>query len=182
MHPQEALLQAARARQAGPARLADQVRRQAVEHRIARLVQLGIRQARYVGRTKTLFQLLMAAAVANLTLVANTTTEGSDGALATGACVVLTALLLARRSRPDGPERPNLDVRRLVPRSPATPSSRPHFDPQPSEQPLLGLASRLDFRQFRLRPPDPDIGARRLSWGSWPPRHYRNSGRSCPSW
>ncbi len=33
-------------------------------------MQLGVRQARYVGRTKTLFQLLMAATVANLTLVA----------------------------------------------------------------------------------------------------------------
>jgi Transposase DDE domain len=42
--------------------------RQVVEHRIARLVQLGIRQARYFGRRKTLFQLLLAAAVANLTL------------------------------------------------------------------------------------------------------------------
>ena len=41
-----------------------------VEHRLARLVQLGVRQARYFGRTKTLLQLLMAAAVANLTLVA----------------------------------------------------------------------------------------------------------------
>jgi hypothetical protein len=35
------------------------------------LVQLGIRQARYFGRQKTLFQLLMAATVANLTLVAS---------------------------------------------------------------------------------------------------------------
>ena len=41
-----------------------------MEHRLARLVQLGVRQARYFGRTKTLFQLLMAATVANLTLVA----------------------------------------------------------------------------------------------------------------
>ena len=32
-------------------------------------MQLGVRQARYVGRAKTLFQLLMAASVANLTLV-----------------------------------------------------------------------------------------------------------------
>ena len=37
---------------------------------MARLVQLGVRQARYIGRTKTQFQLLMAATVANLTLVA----------------------------------------------------------------------------------------------------------------
>ena len=34
--------------------------RQVVEHRLARLVPLGIRQARRVGRRKTLFQLLMA--------------------------------------------------------------------------------------------------------------------------
>lgn len=33
-------------------------------------MQLGVRQARYVGRTKTLCQLLLAATVANLTLVA----------------------------------------------------------------------------------------------------------------
>lgn len=39
-----------------------------IEHRIARLCQLGIRQARYFGRNKTAFQLAMAAAVANLTL------------------------------------------------------------------------------------------------------------------
>lgn len=47
--------------------------RQAAEHRLARLMQLGVRQACYVGRTKTLFQLLMAATVANLTLVATGT-------------------------------------------------------------------------------------------------------------
>ncbi|HMD85215.1 MAG TPA: transposase, partial [Terriglobia bacterium] len=41
-----------------------------VEHRIARLVQLGIRQSRYFGRTKTRLQLVMAAVVANVSLVA----------------------------------------------------------------------------------------------------------------
>jgi Transposase DDE domain/Transposase domain (DUF772) len=40
-----------------------------VEHRIARLVGLGIRQSRYFGRQKTCFQIVMAAVVANLTLV-----------------------------------------------------------------------------------------------------------------
>ena len=45
-------------------------RRVVVEHRLARLVQLGMRQGRYFGCARTLFQLLMAAAVANLTLVA----------------------------------------------------------------------------------------------------------------
>jgi hypothetical protein len=40
-----------------------------VEHRIARLVRLGIRQSRYFGKTKTRFQVVMAAVVANLSLV-----------------------------------------------------------------------------------------------------------------
>jgi hypothetical protein len=43
-----------------------------VEHRLARLVQLGIRQARYIGRTKIVFQVCLAAAVANLTILAAT--------------------------------------------------------------------------------------------------------------
>jgi len=66
LHPQEALLQQARQLQASPEFAEYRRRRQTVEHRIARLVQLGLRQARYVGRVKTLFQLAMAAAVANL--------------------------------------------------------------------------------------------------------------------
>lgn len=70
VHPQEALLQQARALQHSPEFDAYRKARQAAEHRLARLVQLGIRQARYVGRQKTLFQLLMAATVANLTLLA----------------------------------------------------------------------------------------------------------------
>jgi hypothetical protein len=41
-----------------------------VEHRIARLVQLGIRQSRYFGRTRTCLQVVMAAVVANVSLVA----------------------------------------------------------------------------------------------------------------
>ena len=40
-----------------------------VEHRIARLVGLGIRQSRYFGRKKTCFQVVMAAVMANLSLV-----------------------------------------------------------------------------------------------------------------
>ncbi len=40
-----------------------------MEHRIARLVQLGIRKSRYSGRTKTCLQVVMAAVVANLSLV-----------------------------------------------------------------------------------------------------------------
>jgi transposase len=70
VHPHEALLQAARAFQQSPEFHPFKAARQAAEHRIARLVQLGIRQARYLGRAKTLFQSLMAATVANLTLSA----------------------------------------------------------------------------------------------------------------
>jgi hypothetical protein len=78
VHPQEALLQQARKLQASPAFAEARRRRQVVEHRIARLVQLGIRQARYFGRTKTVFQLCLAAAVANLTLLAAASNAGSQ--------------------------------------------------------------------------------------------------------
>ena len=73
IHPQEALLQEARAFQQSEAFTPYRKLRQAAEHRLARLMQFGVRQARYFGRTKTLFQLLMAATVANLTLVATGT-------------------------------------------------------------------------------------------------------------
>jgi len=70
LHPQEKLLQEARAFQRSDAFGPYRQMRQAAEHRLARLMQLGMRQARYFGRVKTLYQLLMAATVANLTLVA----------------------------------------------------------------------------------------------------------------
>lgn len=78
VHPQEALLQAARELQGSPGFAAYRRLRQAAEHRIARLVQLGLRQARYRGRVKTLFQLAMAAAVANLTLLAARAAVGGE--------------------------------------------------------------------------------------------------------
>ncbi len=73
LHPQESLLQKAKAFQKSEAFKPYCQLRQAAEHRIARLMQLGMRQARYLGSKKTLFQLLMAATVANLTLVAGKT-------------------------------------------------------------------------------------------------------------
>jgi hypothetical protein len=102
LHPQEALLQQARELQASPAFDEIRQRRQVVEHRIARLVQLGIRQARYFGRTKTLFQVGLAAAVANLTLLAGTSgalsESGSDrfswSLVILAALVGLSSLLL----------------------------------------------------------------------------------------
>ena len=70
IHPQEALLQQARALQQSAGYDEYRARRVVVEHRLARLVHLGIRQSRYFGRVKTKFQLYLAATVANLTLVA----------------------------------------------------------------------------------------------------------------
>src|ERR1035437_7099192 len=107
VHPQEALLQKARAFQKSPGFRPFKAARQAVEHRLARLVQLGIRQARYVGRAKTLFQLLMAATVANLTLLAGHARrekdilESSNGSFR--FILVLVALYSLVR-RPLGPQ------------------------------------------------------------------------------
>ena len=70
LHPQEALLQQARVLQQREAFAGYRQRRVVVDHRLARLVQLGIRQSRYFGRAKTRFQLYLAATVSNLTLVA----------------------------------------------------------------------------------------------------------------
>ena len=96
LHPQEALLQQARELQASPAFDDARRRRQVVEHRIARLVQLGIRQARYFGRTKTLFQLCLAAAVANLTLLAATSSALSvSGSEALGWSMMIFAGMLS---------------------------------------------------------------------------------------
>jgi hypothetical protein len=67
---EEALQQQARAHnqtEAGRKSLRERV---VVEHRLARLVQLGIRKSRYFGRIKTSMQLVMAAVVANVSLVA----------------------------------------------------------------------------------------------------------------
>ena len=69
IHPQEGMLQQARALQQSADYDEYRARRVVVEHRLARLVQLGIRQSRYFGRVKTKFQLYLAATVANLTLV-----------------------------------------------------------------------------------------------------------------
>jgi hypothetical protein len=79
LHPDESRLQAARALEQTDYFREQYRQRVVVEHRIARLVQLGMRQARYFGRAKTRFQLLMAATVANLTLLAGK--AGLEGTL-----------------------------------------------------------------------------------------------------
>jgi len=70
IHPQERLIQEARALQASPQFCEYREKWQAAEHRIGRLIQLGVRQSRYFGQAKTLFQVMIAATVANLTLTA----------------------------------------------------------------------------------------------------------------
>lgn len=62
----EELLVKARAHQSSPAFREDVKARQAVEHGLARLTQLGVRQARYFGRAKTKYQALMIALIANV--------------------------------------------------------------------------------------------------------------------
>ena len=69
IQPTERLQQQARAHnqtEAGRKSLRERV---VVEHAIARLVRCGIRQSRYFGKTKSRFQLLMAAVAVNLRLV-----------------------------------------------------------------------------------------------------------------
>ena len=89
IHPQEALLQQGRALQQSADYDQYRARRVVAEHRLARLVQLGIRQSRYFGRAKTKFQLYLAATVANLTLVwGNIGLSGSTDGGAAGHRVV----------------------------------------------------------------------------------------------
>jgi hypothetical protein len=66
VHPQEHLIQSARAYQQTDAGREHLRKRVVVEHSLARLAHLGIGQARYFGRAKTRFQLFIACTVANL--------------------------------------------------------------------------------------------------------------------
>ena len=66
---EEALQQQARIHNQSEAGRKSLRERVVVEHRIARLVQLGIRKSRYFGRTKTCLQVVLAAMVANVSLV-----------------------------------------------------------------------------------------------------------------
>jgi hypothetical protein len=102
VHPQEVLLQEARAFQASPAFRDCRSRRQSAEHRIARLVQLGIRQARYFGHPKTLFQLAMAAAVANLTILMNRPDPEASSALLPATVFAFCLLLVYLASHQSG--------------------------------------------------------------------------------
>ena len=134
LHPQEALLQQARALQQSEAFSEYRQRRVVVEHRLARLVQLGIRQSRYFGRIKTRFQLYLAATVANLTLVAAKT--GLTGETGSGPSAG-SALAAASSTPPPIP----------VPRGsgkfgPSFCSRRPYCPNPSSQQGVSGRISR----------------------------------------
>jgi hypothetical protein len=78
-------------------------RRVVVEHRIGRLVQLGIRQAKYFGKAKTEFQIALAATVANLMLVAAVSGATSSAALALALLVGIAPLGLRWLTAQKGP-------------------------------------------------------------------------------
>ena len=82
--PQEALLPEARAYQQSSEGKAHLRQRVAIEHALARLSGLGIGQARYCGRVKTGFQLLLAATVANLGWTWNWTAHTGPAGLTGG--------------------------------------------------------------------------------------------------
>ena len=105
LHPQEAVLQQARALQQSEAFAEYRQRRVVVERRLARLVQLGIGQSRYFGCIKTRFQLYLVAAKAGLP--ANTGSPLRAGTIRSALEIVparigqiLTLTLLASASRP----------------------------------------------------------------------------------
>jgi len=77
-------------------------KRVAVEHRIGRLAQLGIRQAKYFGKAKTAFQIALAATVANLMLVAVVSGAPSSAALALTLLAGIVSLALHRLSTQRG--------------------------------------------------------------------------------
>lgn len=71
VHAQEGLLAEAREFQRSPEGKAKLRERVAVEHGLARMAQRGVGQARYCGRKKTRFQMVVAATVVNLRKVWN---------------------------------------------------------------------------------------------------------------
>jgi Transposase DDE domain/Transposase domain (DUF772) len=98
---EEGLQQQARAHNQTEAGRKTLRQRVVVEHRMARLVQLGIRKSRYLGRTKTYLQVVMASVVANVSLVvgygqrqAKPAASGSAEAVAAAKTGLLGTLLV----------------------------------------------------------------------------------------
>ena len=111
VHPHEALLRRAREEQASPAFKEAYAKRSRVEHCNARLMQLDVRQSRYTGRKKSRLQALMAAAVANLTLVLSTIgTAATLTAEGTGELLHDLLSMLALRQSAPNPQRDTLPL------------------------------------------------------------------------
>ena len=126
LHLQVALFQPARALQRQSEAFAGyRQRRVVVGQRLARLGQLGVRQARYFDRAKTLFQLYIADTAANLTLVsakAGMMSETGAGVVNSGATHLGNIWLLT------------LLASALTPKSPFTTNDfHPRFQPAPRE-------------------------------------------------
>ena len=96
VHEHEELLQQAKAFQRTDEYQTIYRQRVVAEHRIARLIRLGVRKARYFGSTKVLFQLAMAAAVANLTLFAGSHLFGASFVLSVLLISIITVIGLTR--------------------------------------------------------------------------------------
>jgi hypothetical protein len=92
IQPEERLQQQARAHNQTEAGKRSLRQRVVVEHGIARLVRLGIRQSRYFGKIKTRFQVIMAAVVANLSLVVNFCHRAQKPAMTTDDPVIQALL------------------------------------------------------------------------------------------
>lgn len=96
LHPREDLLQHARAAVTTEAFKEHYRRRVAVEHSIARLVQRGIRQSRFMGRKRTLWQVALAAAVVNLIIIAGKEHAKEDREFSLELLFLLLTWLFAR--------------------------------------------------------------------------------------
>ncbi len=138
VHPHERMLQEARARQRSALGRALLRKRIVVEHRLARLAQLGIGRARYFGHVRTRLQILLACAVANFRRTWNwlaacgTAPEGTNGPLLS-LLDLLQRLHAAIQDQPGPgwaqptPKRRPLLVRLSVPTTVATGRSKAGF-------------------------------------------------------
>ena len=189
IHPQEALLQRARALQQSAGYDEYRGRRVVVEHRLARLVHRGIRQSRYFGRVKTKFQLYLAATVANLTLVAAKADlpGGTGGGCSVGNSLRTKALCSALDFIP-------ARLGRVMPLALLASASLPKYIPFISQKKAFRpdiLGRRLDLGGYwrllrchavrRLRRPIRPGGGRGGATGAaWPGRlHSAGVGYSC---
>jgi Transposase DDE domain len=122
LHPQEDLLQKAREYQKTEEFKKDMRDRQEAEHRFARMMQHGMRQARYFGRAKVLLQGIMTAAMLNLVIVMGFATHPST---------VEEAILVGQLECPSAPL-PNDTCSQSRDLTPGLPPDRPDSHDNPT--------------------------------------------------